>query len=114
MGIAKQGIFMGQEIRRKIKFGHWGAALGGIVKYGLTAHRLGECVKIQQLTLECTNRIIYHKQPEHALNEIHTITKRKTNAEIRRKRCLPTERPQLHKEKYVTSVGGEPPYSLLT
>ena len=96
-GIIKYRSFLDKQIKAKNKFDLWHAAIGSILKYGLTTLRINETAdrKIQQFTSKCTNEIIYQKA--NSINQEYE--KRDTSEENRTKYCQPTVHSQLHKEK---------------
>ena len=97
--IIKHRIFLDNQIKKKNRFDLWNAAIGSILKYGLTTLRSTEMMdrKIQQFTSRCMNEIIYAAEKEKDENENYQT--RDTNEYNRTKYCLPTIHSQLQKEK---------------
>ena len=96
-GIIKHRVFTGEQIKGKNKFDLWAAAIGAIMKYGLTTLRINENMdrKIQQFTSRCMREIIYPKTTDKEQD----YTKRANNEYNRKKYCLPTINSQLQKER---------------
>ena len=91
--ILKKRVFLDNEIKMKIKIDLFNAAIGSILKYGLSTLRTTETMdrKLQQFKSRCLREITYPNSQTHEEQE--------NNEALRKKYCVPTFYSQLHSGK---------------
>ena len=102
-GVVKQRIFLGKQIKNKAEIDLWNAAIGSIMKYGLTTPRIGETLgKLHQFRSKCIYQIPHANEPQrhNGVSPIDEHQRRQTNYENRRQLRIPTVHSQLRAEKY--------------
>ena len=104
--LVKQRAFQDPDINLEIKTDLWNAAIGSILRYGITTLTTSKKTDqmIQRFATKCLHRILLNK-PDDAPN---TPTEHKIkNIERRKEIQIATQRSEIQKENSVTYIDGK-------